>query len=166
MKSLKNGWALGGVIGLRLAGVYAVLSALTFYLQLSSEKWADLWAPNRLIIAEILGQSQVALLALPFLLLIPLGLAWLSGAVSGFMTGMLAPLLGNRLVARCWGMFCFFVPSLIFHNAADLRLRIVIGEHWLNTYWFWIGVPTLIAIMAGGWVGERLSGAEEKAIFN
>lgn len=158
MNSLKIGWKLGGSVGLRLAGTYLSLAVLCFYLQHSGGQWSHVWHPQRLVIAELTGSNPWGLVLLPFLMLIPLGLAWLAGAVSGFMTGMLAPLLGNRVIGRWWGMFCFFVPSLIFHNAAELRPQIVIGGHWLNSYWFWIGFPTLIAVLAGGWVGERVSG--------
>ena len=54
-------------------------------------------------------------------------------------------------------MFCFGLPSLLFHSAADLRPTLVLGEHWLNAYWFWIGLPTLLCVLVGGWVGGQLS---------
>ena len=91
-------------------------------------------------------------------------MAWLAGSVAGFMTGLLAPLLGSRAVARWWGMFCFSVPSIIFHSAADLRPTLILGQHWLNSYWFWIGLPTLISILVGAKVGERLAANETNEV--
>lgn len=157
---------MGAGVGLRVATVYTALAILVFYLQISSEGLTRIWHPNRLLAVEILGTGWLSLIAVPFLILIPISLAWLSGAVSGFLTALLAPLLGNASVARCWGMFCFFVPSLIFHNAAGLRPRIAIGEHWLNAYWFWIGLPTVLAVLAGGWVGQQLSQINQRYLYD
>ena len=50
-------------------------------------------------------------------------------------------------------MFCFSVPPLLFHTAAALRPNLILGEHWLNSYWFWVGLPSLICVLVGGWVG-------------
>ena len=109
------------------------------------------------MLAQVLGSGVLLVLATPLLLTAPILLAWLAGSVAGFMTGLLAPFLGNRSLARWWGMFCFSVPSIIFHNAADLRPVVILGQHWLNSYWFWIGLPTLISILVGAKVGERLA---------
>jgi hypothetical protein len=62
-------------------------------------------------------------------------------------------------------MFCFSVPPLIFHTAADLRPHIMLGEHWLNSYWFWVGLPTVLSILIGGWVGEHLAGRDVTSTF-
>ncbi len=164
MNSILMGWRVGGRTAARLAVVYMMLACLAYYLQASGNAHGASWQPDNLMLADFIGSGIWSVLAIPFLLVIPLGLAWLCGGVGGFMTGLLAPLLGNKKLARWWGMFCFFVPSLIFHNAADLRPQIVLGEHWLNTYWFWIGLPTLITVLVGGWVGEQLAGKERQFV--
>lgn len=162
MSSLSLGWKLGGHAAARLAIVYMMLAGLVYYLQSSQSSGSTSRQSEDLFLVNLLGDGAWSLLGLPFLLVIPLLLAWLCGSVGGFMTGLLAPLLGSGKIARWWGMFCFFVPSLIFHNAAALRPRIVLGEHWLNAYWFWIGLPTVIAVLVGGWVGEQLAGKERQ----
>lgn len=164
MSSLSLGWKLGGQAAARLAVVYMMLAGLVYYLQSSQGSGSASRQSEDLILVNLLGDSAWSLLGLPFLLVVPLLLAWLCGSVGGFMTGLLAPLLSNGKVARWWGMFCFFVPSLIFHNAAELRPQIVLGEHWLNAYWFWIGLPTIIAVLVGGWVGEQLAGKERHVV--
>lgn len=156
--SIALGWRIGGAVAARIAIAYVILAGLAFYLQVSHQGLDQLWQPQRLSLANLIGNSTMAMVAAPILLVVPVGMAWLCGAVGGFMTGLLAPLLNNSTVARWWGMFCFFIPSLIFHNASTLRPTLIIGEHWLNSYWFWIGLPTIIAVIVGGWVGERLSG--------
>jgi hypothetical protein len=134
------------------------LAALAFYLQVhSGEHLATVWRPERLALASLLGGGPGALVVAPLLIAVPLTLAWLAGCISGALTGLLAWLFSGRTPARLWGMFCFSIPPLIFHAAADLRPYVVLGEHWLNSYWFWVGLPSLIAVLIGGWVGEHLS---------
>lgn len=162
MNSITMGWKLGGQAAARLALVYMMLALLALYLQTSGNGAHSFQLPEGVLLPNFVGSGAWSLLTIPLLLAVPLGLAWLCGSVGGFMTGLLAPLLGNPKIARTWGMFCFFVPSLVFHNAADLRPQIVLGEHWLNAYWFWIGVPTVITVLVGGWVGEQLSGRERQ----
>lgn len=162
MNSIALGWKLGGRTATRLAIVYMMLALLAFYLQTSGS--GEVKGSSGIIVADFVGDGQSSLLLLPLLLVVPLGLAWLAGSVGGLMTGLLSPLLGNHKLARLWGMFCFFVPSLLFHNAADLRPQLVLGEHWLDAYWFWIGVPTIISIFVGGWVGENLAGHERQLV--
>ena len=164
MNAMHSGWKLGGRIAMRLAVVYILLAALVFYLQVSSRGMAAVWRPERLVLAQMLGSGVLLVLATPLLLTAPILLAWLAGSVAGFMTGLLAPVLGNRSLARWWGMFCFSVPSIIFHNAADLRPTLILGQHWLNSYWFWIGLPTLISILVGAKVGERLAANETNEV--
>jgi Na+/proline symporter len=143
---------------LRLATVYALLAALAFYLQINaSEQLSALWRPDRLVLASLLGTGWGAFVLAPLLIIVPLGMAWLAGSVAGALTGLLAWLFSNRAFARWWGMFCFSIPPLIFHAAANLRPNLILGEHWLNSYWFWVGLPSLIAVLIGGWVGEHLS---------
>jgi hypothetical protein len=155
---ITQGWRLGGYVGSRLAIVYTLLAALVFYLQAAADGGIEaLWRPERLVIADLLGNGAGALLLAPFLLTIPLGLAWLAGSIAGALTGLLAWLFTDRVLARLWGMFSFAVPPLLFHTAADLRPHLILGEHWLNSYWFWVGLPSVIAILIGGWVGEHLS---------
>ncbi|RIK40611.1 MAG: hypothetical protein DCC55_14530 [Chloroflexi bacterium] len=159
MNPVARGWQLGGQVGLRLATVYALLAALCFYLQVSAGgHLATLWRPERLVVAAWLGQGVGAVLLAPLLIIVPLGLAWLAGSIAGALTGLLAWLFSSRTPARLWGMFCFAIPPLVFHTAAELRPSIIMGEHWLNSYWFWVGLPSLIAVLIGGWVGEHLAG--------
>jgi len=162
MDSVKLGWQIGGRVASRLACVYALLAALLFYLDVGANGGlAAVWRPDQLVLADLLGDGFVAVLLTPLLIIIPIGLAWLAGSVGGFLTGLLAWLLTNRTLARWWGMFCFSIPPLIFHTAADLRPTVALGEHWLNAYWFWVGVPSIICVLVGGWVGERLEGKGE-----
>jgi hypothetical protein len=152
------GWRLGGYVGGHLALAYAVLAMVVFYLQAAAAGGLRaLWRPEQLVIAELLGGSPGAWLLAPVLITVPLGLAWLAGSIAGALTGVLAWLFTSRPLARLWGMLCFSIPPLLFHTAAELRPAVVLGEHWLNSYWFWVGLPTLIAVLIGGWVGERLS---------
>ncbi len=158
MDPIKRGWQLGGYVGSRLAVVYALLAALAFYLEAGvGGQFNTLWQPNQLVLASLLGSGLGALLLAPVLIVLPIGLAWLAGSLAGWMTGLLAWLFTNRTLARWWGMFCFGVPPLLFHTVADLRPNLVIGEHWLNSYWFWVGLPSLISVLIGGWVGEHLA---------
>jgi hypothetical protein len=162
MDSIGRGWQLGGYVGSRMALVYALLAALCFYLQVGAhDRFEQVWRPDQLVVASLLGDGMGALLLAPFLIAVPIGLAWLAGSVAGFLTGLLAWLFGNRAIARGWGMFCFSIPPLIFHTAAELRPHVVLGEHWLNSYWFWVGLPTLLSVLIGGWVGEQLAGRGE-----
>jgi hypothetical protein len=159
MDGAQRGWQLGGYAGSRLAVVYALLAAVCFALQVAgAQGMAAVWRPDRVALAGWLGNDTVALLLAPVLILIPIGLAWLAGSVAGLLTGLMAWLFTNRTIARWWGMFCFSLPPLLFHAAADLRPTLALGEHWLNAYWFWIGLPTVIAVLVGGWVGEQLAG--------
>ena len=165
MNSIVLGWRMGGRVAARLAVVYAFLASLIFYLQISgSGGFAGIWRPDRLWIASALGTGIAAILLTPLLVLIPILMAWLAGSVGGFLTGLMAPFLENTKLARWWGMFCFGIPPLIFHNASDLRPSLVLGTHWLNSYWFWVGLPTLICIFVGGWVGEHLAGSTEELV--
>lgn len=158
MNPVLRGWRLGGYVGSHLAVVYALLAALAFYLQIGAGgHWAAVWRPERLMIASLLGNGVGALVLAPFLIVIPVGLAWLAGSIAGALTGLLAWLFTSRMPARLWGMFCFGVPPLVFHTAAELRPHLITGEHWLNSYWFWIGLPSIIAVLIGGWVGEHLA---------
>lgn len=158
MNPVARGWQLGGQVGLRLATVYALLAALCFYLQVNtSSSISAIWRPDRLVIASWLGQGIGAVLLAPLLIIVPLGMAWLAGSTAGALTGLLAWLFSSRTPARLWGMFCFAIPPLVFHTAAELRPHVIVGEHWLNSYWFWVGLPSLIAILIGGWVGEHLA---------
>jgi hypothetical protein len=159
MDVVQRGWQLGGYVGSRLALVYALLAALLFYLQVEAYgPWGEIWQPQRLLVAGLLGSGLGALLLAPLLIIIPIGLAWLAGSVAGLLTGLLAWLFTNRRLARAWGMFCFAIPPLLFHTISELRPNVVIGEHWLNSYWFWVGLPSLISVLIGGWVGEHLAG--------
>ena len=167
MDSLKRGWQLGGYVGSRLAVVYALLAALLFYLQVGVDGGlAVVWQPDKLIVAQLLGQGFIAVLLTPLLALIPIGFAWLAGSIAGWLTGLLAWLFSNRTAARWWGMFCFSIPPLVFHTAAALRPNLVLGEHWLNSYWFWVGLPSLICVLVGGWVGAQLAGRERLTEVN
>jgi hypothetical protein len=158
MNPIKQGWQLGGYVGSRLAVAYALLAALAFYLEINADgSPAQLWQPERLWVAALVGQGWLGWVVAPPLLAVPIGLAWLAGSVAGAMTGLLAWLFTGRMLARLWGMFSFAVPPLIFHTAAELRPHLLLGEHWLNSYWFWVGLPTLISVLIGGWVGEQLS---------
>jgi hypothetical protein len=158
MNPVARGWRVGGYVGLRLATVYALLAALAFYLQVNaSGHMSALWRPDRLMLASLLGSGVGAFFLAPLLIAVPLGMAWLAGSVAGALTGLLAWLFTGRALARWWGMFCFSIPPLIFHAAADLRPHLALGEHWLNSYWFWVGLSSLIAILIGGWVGEHLA---------
>jgi len=159
MNSLFYGWKLGGRIAIRLAVVYLLVAALIFYLQVSTTTYfASVWNAHTIHVVGWVGSGWTAFLTMPLLMTIPLFIAWLTGAVSGLMTGLLAGIMRNQTLGRWWGMFCFSVPILIFHNASALRPHIVLGEHWLNSYWFWIGLPSLICILVGRWVGEQLVG--------
>jgi hypothetical protein len=159
MDPIKRGWQLGGYVGSRLAVVYALLAALAFYLEAGvGGEFTALWQPNRLVLASLLGSGLGALFLTPMLIVVPIALAWLAGSLAGWMTGLLAWLFTSRTLARWWGMFCFSVPPLLFHTVAELRPNLVIGEHWLNSYWFWVGLPSLISVLIGGWVGEHLAG--------
>jgi hypothetical protein len=159
MDVVQRGWRLGGYVGSRLALVYALLAALVFYLQVEAYgPWGEIWRPQRLLIAGLLGSGLGALLLAPLLMIIPIGLAWLAGSLAGLLTGLLTWLFTNRRLARTWGMFCFAIPPLLFHTLSELRPNAVIGEHWLNSYWFWVGLPSLISVLIGGWVGEHLAG--------
>jgi hypothetical protein len=161
MDAVKRGWQLGGYVGSRLALVYTLLAALCFYLQVGVDgRFAEVWRPDRLMVAALLGKGVGALLLAPVLMAVPISLAWLAGSVAGFLTGLLAWLFTNRTLARWWGMFCFSIPPLIFHTAAELRPYVIVGEHWLNAYWFWVGVPSLLCVLIGSWVGEQLAGRE------
>ncbi|MBV7327102.1 hypothetical protein KFU94_02340 [Chloroflexi bacterium TSY] len=164
MNSITYGWALGGRVAARIAVVYALLSALIFYLQVSSGAGINaIWRADRLWVAEIVGTGFFAAILTPLLMLVPILLAWVAGSVGGFLTGLLTPFMTSGVTARWWGMFCFTIPSVIFHNAADLRPTLILGQHWLNSYWFWIGIPTVIGVLVGGWVGERLAGSGYEA---
>ncbi|CAN5560926.1 hypothetical protein BH10CHL1_BH10CHL1_21030 [soil metagenome] len=159
MDAMKRGWQLGGYVGSRLAVVYALLAALLFYLQIGADGGlAAVWQPDKLVVAQLLGTGLIAVILTPLLALIPIGIAWLAGSIAGWLTGLLAWLFSNRTVARWWGMFCFSIPPLVFHTAAALRPHVVLGEHWLNSYWFWVGLPSLICVLVGGWVGTQLAG--------
>jgi hypothetical protein len=162
----KRGWQLGGTVGSRLALVYALLAALCFYLQTGVDGGFDkVWRADQLVIASLLGDGVGALLLAPLLVVAPISLAWLAGSVAGFLTSLLIWLFTNPGLARAWGMFCFSIPSLIFHTAADLRPHIILGEHWLNSYWFWVGLPTVLSVLIGGWVGEHLAGQAATSTF-
>jgi hypothetical protein len=161
MDSVKRGWQLGGYVGSRLAVVYALLAALFFYLQVGADGGlAAVWQPDKLVVAQLLGNGFLAVVLTPLLAIVPIGMAWLAGSIAGWLTGLLAWLFTNKTMARWWGMFCFSIPPLVFHTAANLRPNLVLGDHWLNSYWFWVGLPSLIAVLVGGWVGERLAGRE------
>jgi hypothetical protein len=158
MNPVTRGWRLGGYVGLHLATVYALLAALAFFLQVKSgQQQPAAWRSDQVEVVALFADGLGGMLLAPFLIVIPLGMAWLAGSISGALTGLLAWLFSGRPAARLWGMFCFSVPPLVFHTAAELRPSIVIGEHWLNSYWFWVGLPSLIAVLIGGWVGEHLS---------
>ncbi len=161
MNSTRSGWQLGGYVGSRLAVVYALLAALCFYLQVGADGGlAQVWRPDQIVLAEWLGDGLGAIVLTPLLALVPICLAALAGSFAGWLTSLLAWLFTNKTAARWWGMFCFSIPPLIFHTAANLRPTLVLGEHWLNSYWFWVGLPSLICILVGGWVGEQLAGRE------
>jgi len=162
MNSLFNGWKLGGRIALRLAIVYMIVAALIFYLQTSTSSYfAQVWNQQTISIVGLVGSGWSAFFITPLLMLVPLFIAWLTGSVAGLMTGLLAGIMTNKTLARWWGIFCFSAPILVFHNAAALRPNIVLGEHWLNSYWFWVGLPSLICILVGRWVGEQLTGSTQ-----
>ncbi|HMN29008.1 MAG TPA: hypothetical protein PKE45_12725 [Caldilineaceae bacterium] len=158
MNPVTRGWRLGGYVGLRLATVYALLAALALFLQLKAghQPLAG-WRSEGVEVVALVADGPAGMVRAPFLLAIPLGMAWLAGAISGALTGLLAWLFSGRTAARLWGMFCFSIPPLVFHTAAELRPYVVLGEHWLNSYWFWVGLPSLIAVLIGGWVGEHLA---------
>lgn len=161
MNTVQRGWQLGGYVGSRLAGVYALLAALLFYLQVGVPgQFNAVWRPDQLVLADLLGSGVGALLLAPLLIVVPVTLAWLAGSLAGLMTGLLAWLFTNRTLARWWGSFCFSIPPLLFHTVADLRPELIIGEHWLNSYWFWVGLPSLICVLIGSWVGEELARPE------
>src|SRR5690349_10258274 len=136
MDSMKRGWQLGGYVGSRLAVVYALVAALCFYLQMGADGGlatglAGVWQPDKLVVAQLLGNGMLAVVLTPLLALIPIGCAWLAGSIAGWLTGLLGWLFTNRVMARWWGMFCFSVPPLLFHTAAALRPNLILGEHWL-----------------------------------
>jgi len=161
MDSVKRGWRLGGIVASRLAVVYALLAALLFYLQMGADGGlAAVWRPDQIELVHLLGSGIGAVILAPLLALVPIALAWLAGSIGGLLTGLLAWLFTNKTVARWWGMFCFSIPPLVFHTAANLRPTLMLGEHWLNSYWFWVGLPSLICVLVGGWVGEQLAGRD------
>ena len=159
MDGVKRGWQLGGTVASRLAVVYALLAALLFYLQTGADGGlAVVWRPVQIVLVNWLGNGIGAVILAPLLALVPIALAWLAGSIGGWLTGLLTWLFTNKTVARGWGMFCFSIPPLVFHTAANLRPTLMLGEHWLNSYWCWVGLPSLICVLAGGWVGEQLAG--------
>ena len=155
MNSLLHGWRLGGQLATRLSIVYLVVASVVFYLEGGFDVLRN---SDDLYIVGLLGTGLRAFFLTPFLTLVPLLLARLAGSCAGLLTALLAGLFDNRRPARVWGYFCFSLPPVIFHHAANLRPQIIFGEHWLNSYWFWVGVPSLICVFVGGWVGEQLCG--------
>lgn len=157
MDKIHVGWRIGGRMGAWLAVSYALVAAVVFYAEngLGSSR-SPLWMAEKPSAVNWLNSGLDVLLLTAFLSMIPVTMAWLAGSLAGALTGVLAGAL-HGAVARLWGMVCFSLPPVAFHAVAELRPTLVLSEHWLNSYWFWVGLPSVICVLVGGWVGVRLA---------